>query len=170
MRYFSEKITTDELLFKLLNVSDSFDNDDVLWYIDENGEPTTEEEAINYLFYVLPSLLNEADDFKKVTADIFKIDFSTENVINKHFTGLTTLNNELATLICCAGGDWQIPVVFIIYWDGNGFRGYTPTKGNLFNVKTKTAYGNNEDPDDIGDYDWDEIYRDIENRISFKAK
>lgn len=42
----------------------------------------------------------------------------------------------------CAGGDWEQPVFFILYWDGKNIRAYVPTKGNPWNQKTKEAYGN----------------------------
>ena len=45
----------------------------------------------------------------------------------------------------CFGGDWEIPVLFFIYWDGKKFRGYIPTKGNTFNRKEKRSLGNRGD-------------------------
>ncbi|MDB5036981.1 MAG: hypothetical protein JWQ35_509 [Bacteriovoracaceae bacterium] len=86
-----------------------------------------------------------------------------------------------------AGGDWENPVFFIIYWDGKALRGYIPTKGNLWNTDTKQAYGNDEEsdaknllerfPDVFGDkleeeinakdlsFNAQEITEDIQNRI-----
>jgi hypothetical protein len=40
-----------------------------------------------------------------------------------------------------AGGDWEAPLLYVLYWDGRELRGYVPTKGNPFNTDTKTAYG-----------------------------
>ena len=62
-------------------------------------------------------------------------------------TGLRTLSNGLAYVGCSAGGDWEIPVFFIVYWDGQKLRAYIPTKGNPFNRTEKQAYGNNAQAD-----------------------
>jgi hypothetical protein len=48
---------------------------------------------------------------------------------------------------CMAGGDWETPVFFIIYYDGEKLRGYIPKEGNPWNRTTKQAYGNNENAD-----------------------
>ena len=45
-------------------------------------------------------------------------------------------------LWCAAGGDWELPVAFAVYCDGEGLRGYVPRDGNCFNRKTCRAYGN----------------------------
>jgi hypothetical protein len=50
-------------------------------------------------------------------------------------------------VIVSAGGDWEIPVIFMVYWDGSKFRGYIPTKGNTFDRQRKEALGNNEKED-----------------------
>jgi hypothetical protein len=47
----------------------------------------------------------------------------------------------------CAGGDWEYPVYFILYWDGTHLRAYMPTKGNRWNTDSKEAYGNDADAD-----------------------
>jgi len=41
-----------------------------------------------------------------------------------------------------AGGDWEWPVYFILYWDGERVRCYIPEKGNSYNTDTMWAYGN----------------------------
>jgi len=44
---------------------------------------------------------------------------------------------------CYAGGDWEYPVYFILYWDGDKVCSYVPmSSGNRFNRKTNKAYGN----------------------------
>lgn len=42
-----------------------------------------------------------------------------------------------------AGGDWESPVCFFIYYDGEKLRGYVPLKGNALCRDTKMAFGNN---------------------------
>jgi len=66
--------------------------------------------------------------------------------------GLRMLSNGMPVLFINAGGDWEYPICFIIYWDGEKLRGYTPTKGNVFDRKEKEAFGNIE-------YDNDEAYK-----------
>lgn len=107
-----------------------------------------------------------------------KVSFDFENF---DIEGYRTLPNGMTYLGLQAGGDWEHPVFFIIYWDGKKLRGYVPTEGNPWNTTTKQAYGNDEDadlknarkrwpdcPDDIDgwfDRDEAEIIKDIQSRI-----
>jgi hypothetical protein len=64
-----------------------------------------------------------------------------------------------------AGGDWECPVAFIIYWDGSKLRAYVPTDGNSWNTDTKRAYGNEEkDGEDLKNMKkrWPEQYAEVE--------
>lgn len=85
-----------------------------------------------------------------------KIEFDFENFEcaagrgyngTESLTGLRTLSNGLVYVGCSAGGDWETPVFFIVYWDGQKLRAYIPTRGNPFNRTTKQAYGNNGQAD-----------------------
>lgn len=49
--------------------------------------------------------------------------------------------------IMMAGGDWELPALYMVYWDGQRLRGYVPTYGNCFNRKTKELFGNDEEMD-----------------------
>ncbi len=60
----------------------------------------------------------------------------------KSILGSQTLDSGLTFWGFCAGGDWEFPVFFIVYWDGKKLRGYIPTEGNPWNTTTKEAYGN----------------------------
>jgi hypothetical protein len=43
-----------------------------------------------------------------------------------------------------AGGDWEDPIYFIVYFDENKeVRAYIPEDGNVYNKKLKSAFGNN---------------------------
>ena len=46
-----------------------------------------------------------------------------------------------------AGGNWEKPLFFIIYYDGKTFRGYVPLLGNVFNSMNMKALGNNDGDD-----------------------
>lgn len=97
-------------------------------------------------------------DYKHLTPtvekDLNKIQFDTENIDDqssipnkRDFLGYHTLSNKMPYLGVYAGGDWENPVYFIIYWDGQKLRGYIPEDGNLYNTDTKQAYGNDEKAD-----------------------
>lgn len=85
-----------------------------------------------------------------------------------------------------AGGDWEHPIYFIVYWDGKKLRAYIPTEGNPFNTSTRWAYGNDgENEGGVSDadngkfrgyevdshgevhpeFDWEKIKADIKTRI-----
>jgi len=114
------------------------------------------------------------------------------NIVSNQFFGFNTRPSGLTFLGVSAGGDWEIPVHFIIYWDGKKLRCYIPTEGNLWNTTTKTAYGNDEDADseniakrfkelidpdapsdkiykdDLGDESYPQMLEDIDKRITLK--
>lgn len=133
-------------------------------------------------------------DFKvKVDFENFedsKWNWSPDNPLSKinNLLGYNTLPNGLSFLGMIAGGDWEHPIFFIFYWDGNKLRAYIPTEGNPWNTSTNQAYGNNEKedfknarkrwPDKFSksedyeggiveelDFDPDAILADISNRI-----
>ena len=131
-----------------------------------------------------------------VEKDLSKVKFDTENMTNDGYVfgptsilGYQLLSNKMPYYGVCAGGDWEIPLFFIIYWDGKKLRGYVPEDGNLWNTDTKEAYGNDDTadlknarkrwPDDeylksddvdldgyFDNYDCEAIHKDIIKRIT----
>jgi len=116
----------------------------------------------------------------QIEKDLSKVEFDCENfecTKQDHCpeAGYGVTSHGLAYLCCFAGGDWEQPIYFIIYWDGNKLRGYIPEKGNPWNKKTNVAFGNDEEKDqeyldELGLTDfpldnWSEIQKDIEARI-----
>lgn len=127
-----------------------------------------------------------------------KVTFDLENVGEdydpREIMGIRTLPNGLTYRGIMAGGDWEYPVFWIVYWDGKRLRGYVPTDGNPYNTDTMEAYGNNPESDGrnirkrypelysagLGDaehwYSWEHalktdakrIIADIENRIRLR--
>lgn len=81
--------------------------------------------------------------FSKVRKDVSKIDFDFENF--EIDDEICVTSQGVPYLRCLAGGDWEIPVRFFIYYDGETMRGYVPTKGNSFNRKAKSAIGNTDE-------------------------
>jgi hypothetical protein len=61
------------------------------------------------------------------------------------------LDSGVPALFVHAGGDWEYPICFLIYWDGKTFRGYVPTKGQAYNKKQKAAIGNYDETDPTQD-------------------
>lgn len=119
----------------------------------------------------------------KIRKDLSKVDFSPENISfnsNEFFSSLTdineykiiTLENGLTFCLCCAGGDWETPVYFIIYIDNENYlRAYIPSHGNTYDLKTKEAYRSDDDEcsgENYGEstrFNHDEMMKDISERI-----
>lgn len=134
-----------------------------------------------------------------VETDLDKVVFDCENITSDNYTfgptsliGYHTLSNGMSYYGVAAGGDWETPVFFIIYWDGKNLRGYIPEDGNLWNTDTKQAYGNDDradlknarkrwpDDENLKDDDFDldgyfdnyqieKIKQDIMDRITLKG-
>lgn len=138
-----------------------------------------------------------------VAKDLSKVKFDNENFCGPNTNGFDNeshkfgpaysligwhvLPNGMPIAGCAAGGDWELPVFFIMYWDGKKIRGYVPENGNPWNTDTKQAYGNDETSDLINvkkrwphlvsanyegevdvEGDAQEITEDIMNRITLK--
>ncbi len=128
------------------------------------------------------------DDFlfgdSKARKDLDKVEFDGENYVDEPTSGdddlnpllgIRTLKNGMTYWGIKAGGDWEYPVFFIVYWDGKEIRGYVPHHGNTWNYKTKAAYGNEMDidPEEAMDLaeaqlNVDLLVEDIQNRIKVK--
>ena len=82
----------------------------------------------------------------QIEKDLAKVKFDTENVSmgNDIQAPFQVLPNGLAILTVQAGGDWEVPVFFIIYWDGLELRAYIPKNGNFWNRTSGVAYGNDD--------------------------
>lgn len=98
--------------------------------------------------YKLAYKNRENEDSKyaaKLYKDIWggKYKFDSENVDCRG--GIKMSSKGFPYLLCDAGGDWECPVCFFIYFDGKHFRGYIPLKGNAINTKTKSAFDGGDD-------------------------
>lgn len=130
----------------------------------------------------------ECKDMDKVYQDLSKIKYADENL---GVDGKIKQTDGIAYLQCYAGGDWENPILFYLYFDGSSFRAYIPTYGNSFNRSTMTALGNNDEKDteflktqhidgngeplmDIARnqvaYDADACLKDFKSRIKVKKK
>lgn len=102
------------------------------------------ESAFSFLWFENASI---RDDLRKVQFDFENYSSPDEdpNEYDKRIVGFHQLPNGMPFVGCWAGGDWEMPVYFILYWDGKKIRGYIPESGNTFNVKSRTAYGSEGD-------------------------
>lgn len=112
-----------------------------------------------------------ADDLKKVQFDLEN--FSCQEAYGFNPDALAKLiglqyHFPLTFLGCNAGGDWECPIFFIIYWDGKKLRAYIPADGNSWSKKTKSAFGNHDDEpaDDAPNFDAKKLLQDIKARIT----
>lgn len=128
----------------------------------------------------------------QIKSDLSKVNFDFENYTignaepmyekypteygsyNNYPVGYQTLKNGLPVLFVNAGGDWEFPICFCIYWDGKKMRAYIPEDGNVFNKKERCAYGSEDDwenpidQDELPDGDPEKILNDVMNRIQIK--
>tara|TARA_Y100000310_G_scaffold340779_1_gene437718 strand:+ start:470 stop:910 length:441 start_codon:yes stop_codon:yes gene_type:complete len=113
-----------------------------------------------------------------VPPDDMKVKFDMENFYPE---GIHTTPMGVTYAQYAAGGDWEIPVTWVVYWDGKKLRAYFPSGGNPYNRGTKEAYGNYEEVDNpdarkhFGVTSWDDVQPDsnlmlvdIEKRIKVK--
>jgi hypothetical protein len=86
--------------------------------------------------------------------DLSKVQFAWENFCTdpddhrtyREFLGFHTLPNGMPFWGCLAGGDWEIPILFILYLDpSKKLRAYIPERGQYYNKEEKCAFGNQGD-------------------------
>jgi hypothetical protein len=137
----------------------------------------------DFKFRIDKLFLKYANDYEfttQIETDLSKVEFDRENITTPNDelsfggypVGHMTIGNDLHVYFTNAGGDWEFPVCFIIYWDGKQLRAYIPEDGNVWNKKTKMAYGNEDGEDDQEELekqvDKNLIINDILNRIKLK--
>lgn len=118
-------------------------------------------------YMVIEESLRVQQDLEKISVDFENTDYigefdmpGTEDL--KKFEML----NGVPVAWCAAGGDWQLPFVFILYIGAKGeMRGYIPSKGNAFDHVNKCAY---EQDGSYYKFDANELRTDVKNRIQIK--
>lgn len=146
-RKFTLKVTPEQLACQIVNalvVHENFENDDIAKTATAIDFMNRHEVACQggLLKHLTP---NVEKDLNKVNFDTENTEYKEGEGYNEGITGFRTLPNGLTILGVTAGGDWESPLYYIIYYDGKGLRGYIPTKGNPWNTITKAAYGNDEE-------------------------
>ena len=180
-RYFSKKITVDELAENIWGAWKKHNNfkdcsEGYKGFFNEKGE------------IIDSKLLHFSGDFirygfkdltPQIKKDLKKIKFDCENTTTeptdaygssvngdiKDYVGLHTLDNGLSFLGVTAGGDWECPLFFMIYSDGSKLRAYIPKEGNVWNISTKEAYGNKvkADTEELKKRGFVKVYEDDED-------
>lgn len=129
--------------------------------------------------YAWPTISSQIMADLKIPFDWENFEFERRSFGPYKLMGINTLKNGLTFCGMCAGGDWEEPIFFIVYWDGKKLRAYIPTKGNPYNTQERRAYGNSDSDEDNklsrddlpinGDsFDADLIIEDIIERIKEK--
>lgn len=130
----------------------------------------------------LESALNHAARYHalgaQVNQDVSTIVFDFENVLTAYdndrmdrmssFRGIHEGPGGLVYYGLEAGGDWEWPVAFILYFDETGLRAYVPEQGNAFNKKTRTAYGSEDESRVVADEEPCDDAGDLPKRLQAK--
>lgn len=69
----------------------------------------------------------------------------TKSIYTYELTDFYEIDKDNCVLLMAGGGDWELPVCNIMYWNGEKFTLYTPTAGNFWHPEYKEAYGNVND-------------------------
>lgn len=103
---------------------------------DENGDINDVKDSVAYtLAQAFESDPDEKHPFQKAASD-WKVECSQENILMLEFE-MSNNGVPFGWMLC--GGDWEIPVYGMLYWDGKAFRSYVPTYGNTFDANKKEA-------------------------------
>ena len=125
------------------------------------------------------------DKNSNIFKDLNKIKHDWENC--DYIGDVRTTKSGVPYILGDFGGDWEEPILFMIYWDGKEFRGYIPKHGNCYNRDLNQAFGNNDEADEKfimknvtnndGDYykikrnlsfNKEECIKDFESRLKVK--
>lgn len=105
------------------------------------SEIDPEDDDVLYSFAEKIYYIQESD--RSVMFNEENIDTDTKE-FGYEMSGIKILKNGLPILGVTAGGDWEYPLFFCIYWDGKKFRLYVPRYGNTYNIVAKAAFGSEE--------------------------
>lgn len=85
------------------------------------------------------------EELHQMMDDLGKVEFDFENC-GASPAKIQTYDGT-SFIKCYAGGDWECPVTFFVYWDGSRFRAYVPVYGNAINRDINRAFGNDDEAD-----------------------
>lgn len=116
-------------------------------------DDSKDEYCSGFIFEWLRSATIKSDI--KVQFDMENYSLVEEDSFAGYMCGIHTLPNGMHALFINAGGDWEFPICFIVYWSGKGLRAYVPTDGNVWNRKYKCAYGSEVNFECYEEEEWD---------------
>jgi hypothetical protein len=104
---------------------------------------------------------------------VFEIDirgrFDIENVVVEEENAPLGYHKveDLEFLLLLGGGDWEIPVAFMLYRDKREYRIYVPKKGNLLDREGKAYVADEIVPAvrSMFEHDYDALLKDIVARF-----
>lgn len=145
--------------------------------------PNKKADKGDLMYVIRNNSWKKKDDI--IFKDLNKIKHDWENC--DYIGDVRTTKSGIPYLLGHFGGDWEDPILFMIYWDGKGFRGYIPNHGNCYNRDLNQAFGNDEEADkkfimknvtnNDGDYskikrnltyNKEECIKDFESRLKIK--
>ena len=183
------KISVDEFFehvkdyFIKNNSSESdYDTEKIQAFIDD---PKKKADKKDLMYIIKQNAWKKEKAGNNIFKDLNKIKHDWENC--DYIGDIRTTKSGIPYILGDFGGDWEEPILFIVYWDGKEFRGYIPEHGNCYNRDLNQAFGNDEEADkkfimknvtnNDGDYskilrnlsfNKDECIKDFESRIKVK--
>jgi len=97
----------------------------------------------------------DKDEIPESAVEEGNIEVDSENLERNDFI---TINN-IKLLKISTGGDWELPLDGVIYYDGTTYHSYYPISANVYNPIHMSACGNNED---------DEIFEKVSEKCDIK--
>lgn len=143
MARFYTEITKKEFIEKIKSIMPT---DDYIEELEDHGKTVD--------FEAFPWNLGEQTGTKAISKDLSKVDFDFENYTSFEYpenysnypAGYMELKPDFHTFFVNAGGDWEFPICFVLYWGDKKMRAYIPKDGNAWNKKEKCAYGSEANP------------------------
>lgn len=183
------KISADEFFehvkdyFIKNNSSESdYDTEKIQAFIDD---PKKKADKKDLMYIIKQNAWKKEKSGNNIFKDLNKIKHDWENC--DYIGDIRTTKSGIPYILGDFGGDWEEPILFMVYWDGTEFRGYIPEHGNCYNRDLNQAFGNNEEADEKfimknvtnndGDYskihrnlsfNKEECIKDFESRIKVK--
>ena len=115
---------------------------------DDDDYETAQDVRDDYDPFTLDTAVHAGFPYsRRVEDDLSTVQFDAENTeISFDAPGFEGFNEigDLTFMGVMAGGDWESPVVFILYAQGGELRGYVPDGGNHYDRRRKRAWGNGD--------------------------
>jgi hypothetical protein len=116
------------------------------------GYETADDVRADYDPFTFGTAVHEGFPYTaRVRDDLARVQFDNENTEIEFeapgFEGFSAIG-DLTFLGVLAGGDWEAPVVFILYMHAGELRGYVPDGGNQYDRRKLRAWGNGDSEHD----------------------